>query len=828
MTYRPSVRRRDFKSIAASQDAALRQITDVVRAQLSVPSCAITLLLPQHQWFRWTSGYEVGTAPRENSFCHAAAEMGGLLAVSDARQDDRFKDHPMVWPENGVRSYIGMPIKTPNGEMAATLGVIDTKVRAWSDQERDCLTGLAKVAETLLAQSVLSQAQSQINAQVTELSERLTVQRQFLERVSEVADVGGWLLDLKTEELIWTSQTRRIHEVPDDFEPELATAIDFYEPEARNVIEAAIEKALQDGDGWDVELPLRTFKDNRIWVRAMGEVEYENGEPVRLVGAFHHITEQKRTENRLLGLNSALARAYSNLEAYQIALDQHAIVAITDKRGKITHANENFVRISGYSRDELIGQSHALINSGHHSSAFFKGMWAKIASGQHWNGEICNRAKDGKEYWVDTTIVPLKDAKGRIEQYVAIRFDITDRISKQRNLEREREEALEVADNQSRFLANMSHEIRTPLNGIVGLIGVLERTNLDEHQRKTIKVIEQSGNDLRAILSDVLDISKIESGQIKYEIAPIDLSKSIQSASELFRAAAEDKGLGFIVNIDPRLNGSFLCDGLRLRQIVSNLVSNAVKFTEVGSIEIKAYPSRAPSGEEAFIVEVIDSGCGLTAEEKVRVFNRYEQANTGRTRAFGGTGLGLSISRALTEGMDGELEVSSVKGKGSVFSVILPLVSAQVKKAELSTGPIGSDAFQRPKILLAEDHETNRRVFGAILEAIDCELVFAEDGEQAIQAFMDHAFDIVFMDIQMPHVDGITAIREIRKIEQKTGSTRTPIGAISAHVMKHHVDATLLAGADRHYSKPIRPDEFLAAAQELLSLRETADSRKSA
>ncbi len=352
---------------------------------------------------------------------------------------------------------------------------------------------------------------------------------------------------------------------------------------------------------------------------------------------------------------------------------------------------------------------------------------------------------------------------------------------------------------KSEFLANMSHEIRTPLNGVVSMADSLARRDLDPREQEMVELIRSSGATLERLLSDILDSAKIESGQVTIEPTIFDLKHGVGDVALLWRAKAEDKGVALNYDFDPDLHKWVLGDAVRLRQVLTNLVSNALKFTSAGSVTL----SITGAGENRVRFEVRDTGVGFDAEQKSRIFHRFQQADGSITRRYGGTGLGLAISTALVELMGGALECDSTPGEGSRFWFEVALSRAeQPAPAPVADLPVEvSDAALR--ILLADDHPANRKVVEIMLAGTDMQLVTVDDGQQALDAFADGGFDLVLMDMQMPVMDGLTATREIRALEAARGLSRTPILMLTANAMAEHVEAGRQAGADGHLTKPI-------------------------
>lgn len=374
-------------------------------------------------------------------------------------------------------------------------------------------------------------------------------------------------------------------------------------------------------------------------------------------------------------------------------------------------------------------------------------------------------------------------------------------------------DAERASDAKSAFLATVSHEIRTPLNGMLGMAQAMSMDELTPAQDRRLAVVQSSGLALQALLNDVLDMSKIEAGKIELETAPFDLAATLKAAAAPFLAAALGKGVRLEVETDAD-HGHVLGDAHRVRQIVSNLVSNAVKFTTDGEVRLTA--ERTPGGVR---LTVRDTGIGIEPEVCARIFDKFTQADASTTRGYGGTGLGLSISRELTELMGGSLSVASSPGEGSTFTVQLPLpVAEPAKPATPFPSPTERDVDHGLRILVAEDNPTNQLVVRSLLNAAGMDPVLTSDGATAVDAWRGGDWDLVLMDINMPVMDGPTAVRRIRELERLEGRPRTPILALTANVMAHQTEAYLAAGMDGHIGKPIIAADLFGAISTAVQL----------
>jgi len=371
----------------------------------------------------------------------------------------------------------------------------------------------------------------------------------------------------------------------------------------------------------------------------------------------------------------------------------------------------------------------------------------------------------------------------------------------------ERTAQLERANTEkSRFLANMSHELRTPLNGVIAISETLSREQSTPKGKELAELIVSSGRLLERVLTDILDFSKIEAGEIKLARDEFSMSTLVSRIAELHRASAETKGLDFSWSVSPEADRRFAGDTVRLTQVLSNLLSNAVKFTEAGEVRLEV---DAAGGTVGFTVA--DTGIGFTEEVRERLFRRFEQADASIRRRFGGTGLGLAISRSLVELMGGEIEVASEPGRGSTFSVQVPLERVEGEAEEVDDNPFKAFDISSARVLLAEDHPTNQKVVQLVLDSVGIQPVIVENGRLALEALHAERFDVVLMDMQMPELDGLSATTQLRIWEQEHKRPRTPVIMLTANALDEHVRASFEAGADQHLSKPIRADALIEA-----------------
>jgi signal transduction histidine kinase/ActR/RegA family two-component response regulator len=404
-----------------------------------------------------------------------------------------------------------------------------------------------------------------------------------------------------------------------------------------------------------------------------------------------------------------------------------------------------------------------------------------------------------------------------------------DALRKARGEAQERGVAAEAANEaKSSFLATMSHEIRTPLNGVLGMAQAMAADELSPLQHDRLDVIRQSGEALLAILNDVLDLSKIEAGRFELEQVEFDLGDLMKGAHSAFTALANKKGLSFDLTIEAPAKGVYLGDPTRVRQILYNLISNALKFTEHGEVRVTAAQVTTATAGDALSLMVSDTGVGIAPDRLGALFEKFTQADASTTRRYGGTGLGLSICRELAHLMGGEISTRSQLGEGSTFSVRLPLAkigeahAPQFAAPPPAPPPPPDASLPRVRVLAAEDNSVNQLVLKTLLHQIGVEPCVVENGEQALEAWKNSPWDVILMDMQMPVMDGLTATRAIREAEAAMGRARTPIIALTANAMSHQINQCRAAGMDGHVAKPIEAARLFAALEAALEVAEDA------
>jgi len=530
------------------------------------------------------------------------------------------------------------------------------------------------------------------------------------------------------------------------------------------------------------------------------------GKPIRCTGTNLDVSTLKEAEERLRTLS-------------QVVEQSPVIVIITTPERVIEYVNSAFSERTGYSLSEVLGETPSLLKSNIHQQEFYDQFDETLRRGDSWRGELCDRAKDGTLFWLSAVISPIRNERGEVIHFVQISQDITQQKQAREEL-RLAKEAAEAANHaKSSFLANMSHEIRTPLNAILGYAQLLRRDPaLPAQTADQIEIINKSGEHLMNLISDILEMSKIEVGRVSVAPTVFDLRSMIADVAEMFRARAAERSLQFSVAQNEALPRVVRADEGKIRQVLVNLLSNAVKFTERGHVELRCDARKADQGSHLLDVEVEDTGAGISEQELDRLFHHFEQTASGKKLQMG-TGLGLAISREFARLMGGDITVSSQEGRGSIFRFQVPVAEAveQVPVRPRSSRRVrGLQPGQPPlRVLIADDYAGNREWVKSLLLLIGAEVREAVNGEEAFRVWQEWKPRLVLMDLRMPVLDGLEATR---RIKAQPDGDKTVILALTAAVFQEDRIAAVQAGASDLLGKPLKEELLFEKIREYLGV----------
>ncbi|WP_412480743.1 PAS domain S-box protein [Azonexus sp. IMCC34839] len=734
-----------------------------------------------------------------------AIRTGIPVIVQDLATESTFARWHAAAAFRGYQSVVSLPLRSDR-QIFGTLSIYAAEKNVFDDEEMTLLTGVA--SELGLGMSMQRSRQALARSEAS-----LRQSEAALREAQSIAHLGSWTMDMVQDRLACSDEILRIFALPAGSTPKRNDLLANVHPQDRSRIDAEWTAA-QGGQAYDTEFRLQLGTRVR-WVRERAHIRFDPfGYPVFAVGTVQDVTERHEAEEQLRKLSLAIEQS------------PHSIV-ITNTDAKIEYVNEAFVRNTGYSRDDVIGNNPKVLHSGLTPTENYAELWATLGKGEVWHGEFINQRKDGSTYEEFAIISPVRQPDGRITHYLAIKEDVSEKKRNQAELERYRqhlealvaertnqlEQAKEIAESanqaKSAFLANMSHEIRTPLNAIIGLSHLALRQAREPDQQARLNKVNDAAHHLLSIINDVLDISKIEAGKLELEDTDFSMRHVFSTALGLIGERAKAKQLKLLEDIDPQLPSRLRGDPLRIQQILVNFLSNAIKFTERGSVTISARLISRDDQHLQVRCAVTDTGIGIAEEMKARLFQPFEQADSSTTRRYGGTGLGLAISRRLAEAMQGNIGVDSEPGQGSTFWFIVPLdASRSAGDSNLAKTDQTTVRQISAHVLLAEDNAVNAEVATELLHSAGVRVDHARDGLEAVQFARQRLYDLVLMDMQMPGMDGLEATKTIRALP---GWTAIPILAMTANAFDDDRDACLAAGMNDHVAKPVTPERLFEA-----------------
>ena len=643
--------------------------------------------------------------------------------------------------------------------------------------------------------------------------------RSVLDAASQVSiiatDLGGTitlfnagaekLLGYAAEELVGRATPQKIHVAAEmeersrELSEKLGRPVKGFDVFVETAREGGFESrewtyVRKDGTSFPVDLIVTGVKDH-------------NGKLTGFLGVGTDVSGRKRAELEMRKLSAAVKSSPTS-------------IIITDAKGLIEYANPKFTELTGYSEKEFLGQDPKLISSGKTPKSTIKELWDTLLAGREWNGDLLNRKKSGELFWEHASISPLKDQRGNITNFIAVKADITDRKLAQAEIEKARDSAMELARMKSEFLANMSHEIRTPMNAIIGMTGLLLDTALTAQQRDYVGTVNAAGETLLDLINDILDFSKMESGRLAIEKLDFTLRETVESTADLLAERAQAKEIELAYFVEEGVPAGLRGDQGRLRQVLLNLLSNAVKFTDAGEVVLRVSRESETTDGAVLRFSVKDTGIGIAPEIQKNLFQVFTQADASTTRKYGGTGLGLSISKKLVELMGGEIGIESAPGKGSTFWFTLPF--------EKSSGPAAPEPagaeVAGTRALIIDDNAANREIMSRYLEAWKMRFETASSGEEALKILRREAsgkdpFGLALLDMQMPGMDGLMLAREMRG-DPAIASVKKVMMTSRGHAIKPEELAA--AGISACLTKPVRPSVLLKTLSSALGGHATA------
>jgi len=777
-------------------EKAFDELTQLASQVFNVPICLVSLVDETRQWFKSKVGLDVPETPREISFCTHAIEGEDVYEVSDAKDNVQFKDNPLVLGPPHIEFYAGAPIVSDDGSALGTLCIIDNKPRVLTESEKKSLKIMAEqVLKTLQIRRrnfELEQSMSQLRVDANSYKELVEGGKALL----CVHDLSGQIINVNTTacESLGFEKEELLQMKLQDLLPENIRLM------FKGYIKEILEERKHEGI---FEL---VTKDGRKKYWSYSNVLTEDKK--RIIGYSLDVTESVENKRQLKFHQQVIkeAQRLAQFGTWQYDLQTQGVIWSEEVYDIFQVAYNTKIDFDLYASilhpDDLQRVIDSIEEAVSKNTSY--DIVHRIVVG---DGEVRHIAGTGKTI-LNSNGVPIK-LIGSVQ-------DITERIRKEDELREAKEVAEELSALKQEFLANMSHEIRTPMSSIIGFARLMLTGNLPEQETKYAELIYEAGENLLTIINDILDFSKVEAGKLQIESTSFDLIKLVERAQRLYKERAEDKGLRVLTNIQANVPKIVVGDPTRFSQVLGNLISNAIKFTSKGFVEIAV--SKMESGRESWLlVKVIDTGIGIKEDKLQKIFNSFEQAEGNTTRKYGGTGLGLAISRNLVDLMGGNLTVESDFGRGSSFNFTIPLNKEAEETVPSALNVYDPEPekvdFSGVKILLAEDNLNNQMLASAYLNATNAQVDIANDGIEALEHLKRTSYDVILMDIQMPRMDGMLCTQ---KIKENKVWRQIPIVALTAHALAEEKKKIMQAGMAAYLSKPFKPDELIGAIHSVL------------
>jgi two-component system sensor histidine kinase/response regulator len=750
----------------------------------------ITFIDRKRQWFKSKVGTTTTQTSRDLSFCAHGILQSGTLLVENALEDDRFSTNPLVVGDPKIRFYAGAPLITPDGYALGMLCVIAPVVRKLSQEQKVGLQALSRqvVVQLELRRNVaeIRRTNEALEQRTRELAQAVVIMRATLGSTTDgilVTDDKLKVIDSNEKYIDMWKIPREVMKAGEAREVRKLASQKFADP--RRFI-ARIEEI---GDTGQESFDLLEPKDGRIFERYSKVLTIE-GQSAGRVWSFRDVTERH------------LAEITSRRLAAIVASTDDAIIG-KNLNGIVTDWNFGAERIFGYTADEMIGASiMRLIPPDRQEEELV--ILSRIRRGDRVdNFESIRRASDGREINCSITVSPIKDSLGQVVGASKAVRDITERKRAEQELHHAKGVAEAANRAKSQFLANMSHEIRTPMNGVIGMTGLLLAGNLEPQQRDFAETVRTCADDLLTIINDILDFSKIEAGKLSFELLDFDLIETVESVLDLLAEPAQTKNIELICEMPPALFTRLRGDPGRLRQILTNLIGNAIKFTERGEVIVSISKDNETETHVRLHFRVEDSGIGISPEAQGRLFEAFSQADGSMTRKYGGTGLGLAIAKQLAALMGGEMGVQSELGKGSTF-----WFTAELEK-QLGSGRNPYPSLQNlagVRVLAVDDNATNRRILQLQLDAWKMQVETAADGEEGLKMLREAAstekpYSLALLDVQMPKMDGWTLARAVQADPSLKGTSLIVLTSFGQIFSPAELKA---AGIEAYLVKPVK------------------------
>ena len=773
-----------------SFDNLVKLVTQI----FNMPIAFISLIDEKRQWFKSSIGLDDTEMPRDESFCEHAIGGTDVMEVCDALQHSRFKHYKIVTDAPCIRYYAGTPLIDDDGFALGTLCVADIKPNALSEHQKDILRNLAK---EVMVHLMLKKKDQEIAANAIRAAENKKLENDRMKLSFVASKINNAVVINDANNLVtWVNAAFEkitgftLEDVKGKRLGDLIIG-----PKTDMELLDEVRRLTKKRQSFTIDM-LAYRKDRReIWLSVYNTVVLdEEGNVDAEIEIIIDITDKKKAEEELMVLSLVASKTDTG-------------VSIQDKEGRTTWVNKSLERMTGYTLKELRGhQMGNIMSPNFHDQELIQNSRIKSKNNQSYSIEVLGEKKDGTPIWFSISNTPILNSRGMVDRQIDLISDITQRKQVEKGMIEAKEQALKLSQAKEMFLSVMSHEIRTPLNAVIGMTHLLLDNDPKISQIDDLNILKFSGENLLHIINDILDFTKIETGKMELEIFPFSLKTLANDIINSLQVNVKKNNNQLTLVLDPDIPAQVSGDKNRLYQILMNFLGNAIKFTDNGLVQLRIRLLEETDKESVIRFEVEDDGIGIPKDKQHYIFETFTQAKTDISRKYGGTGLGLAITKKLLDMFNSEIRVDSVEGKGTTFSFDLKFSTTNEKSLAAVLGPEMS-VFIGKKILVVDDNEINILIAKRILSKWGLEIDAAINGYEAIDKIMGVRYDLVFMDIKMPGIDGFETTGIIRDISDPYYK-EVPIIALTASTLKNDHFKFKECGMNGHVLKPFNPEEI--------------------
>lgn len=770
-------------------------ITKIASQIADTPIALISLVDDKRQWFKSHHGLDATETPKEFAFCaHAINNPDEIFEIPDAHKDKRFHDNPLTIGDPHVRFYAGAPLTDDNGFPLGTLCVIDHKAKKLNTNQRETLLALSRQVMALLKLRKQNFVNKQMDGNLKGILENL----------------GDGVFELDGEGNCIYANSTMLEMLNRDLPKVLNTPIwdMIFEDDVDEMKKHYREQFKKKSSTCSYTYRLNPLQKPLLWVEQRTTMQYEGDRMVKLRSIARDISENVELKEKLKVKESLFKLVSENSQD---------LIALHELNGKYKFISDSSKDLLGYEPAEMIGQDPYDYIHAEDGKKLKEGAHKSTLEGKNVeNVEYRLRKKDGSYLWMESYAKPIMNSKNEVTSFQTSSRDISSKHKEREELLVAKTKAEEASNAKNSFLSMMSHEIRTPLNGIIGTTHLLLSQEPQNGQIAHLNILKRSGDNLLAIVNDILDLNKIEEGKIEIDLSKFNLHELVTLIHENYSLQTEEKSIALNLEYDNSLSNFYLGDSVRVSQVLHNLISNAIKFTNKGEVNIALRRTNQHDNFDEILFEIKDTGIGISKDRQKDVFNTFVQAEKDTTRRFGGSGLGLSITKKLLELMDSEIRLESDNESGSKFYFNLALQRVNtVEKSNNSSNP--TDHFEKlsGNVLVVEDNDFNRLIARDFLQSWGCSVVEAVNGKEGLELLKSKEIDLVLLDLQMPVMDGFETIEAIRS-EKDAYFKDLPVIALTASALSETREDVFKSGINDFITKPFFPTEFYNKVAEKL------------